>query len=364
MKKNSSQKTKAKRTDGENISKAAHLILPVKNYIAAIIIILLVMAFPPLMYCGVPMKAFFDIKAIEAVGFYITVAVICYTLIIRFLRNHYTVHLETFSEATKKVANGDLGVRLELENETCESSVISRMFSDFNKMVEELSSLESMKDDFIIITAHELKTPLAIIKSYTALLKDPELSAEEREKAIGVICETTDRLSGVIGNILQLNKIENRTIKPPTEEFDICRQLCDCILNFENIWEKKDIEVEVDVEESRTVFACRENLEIIWNNLLSNAFKFTDEGGTVRITESFSDGKITVSVIDSGCGMDEETKKHIFDKFYQSRTPQEKEGNGLGLALVKAVADESGYRLEVESEENRGSIFRVIIPVT
>ena len=167
----------------------------------------------------------------------------------------------------------------------------------------------------------------------------------------------------MISNILKLNRLENQSIVPCADTYDLSRQLCDCILMFENIWEEKDIEMDIDIEE-RTIIRSDESLtELVWNNLLANALKFTKSGGMVSVKQITSEKGISIVVSDSGCGMSEESVKHIFDKFYQGDRSRRQEGSGLGLPLAKRVVELCGGALSVESRPGQGSTFTVTLPV-
>lgn len=157
----------------------------------------------------------------------------------------------------------------------------------------------------------------------------------------------------------QLNKLENQTIYPDVREYDLGEQLCECLLAFEDAWEKKGLEIQTDIQEDVRMTADPELLCHVWNNLFSNAIKFTEPGGVVSLLLMESDDTITVSVSDTGCGISPEVGKHIFEKFYQGDTSHATKGNGLGLALVKRVIEITGGDISVKSEVGRGSTFIV-----
>jgi signal transduction histidine kinase len=160
--------------------------------------------------------------------------------------------------------------------------------------------------------------------------------------------------------INQLNcRLENQQIRPGSAPFDLSARLTECLLGFETVWEEKKIGIEPDIQDEVIVESDRELLSIVWNNLLSNAFKFTEPGGTVSISLKRENDDAVVTVRDSGCGMPPETVRHIFDKFYQGDTSHSVQGNGLGLALVKRIIDIAGGEIRVESTPGEGSTFIV-----
>jgi signal transduction histidine kinase len=204
-----------------------------------------------------------------------------------------------------------------------------------------------------------MKTPLAVMQNYGTLLQTPNLSNEKRLEYAQGINDASRRISEMITNILKLNRLENQQIFPETKKYNLGEQLCECLLNFENVWENKNIEIETDIEEGVLIEADSELLSLVWNNLFSNAFKFTEKGGTVSLLQSSDDEFITVKIKDTGCGFNDDTKKHIFDKFYQGDTSHAEDGNGLGLALVQKIAERNGYLITVESEVSKGTEFIV-----
>ena len=279
------------------------------------------------------------------------------------IKSTYEEPLHKLAEATEQVANGDFSVYVPTTHTSDRLDYLDVMILDFNKMVEELGSVETLKTDFVSNVSHEMKTPIAIIKNYAELLQTGKGTEEERMEYARSIEEAASRLSGLITDILRLNKLEHQRIDPEIETFDLCAQLEECILNYEDMWDEKDLELEVDIEEKTVVDADKNLMELVWNNLLSNAVKFTEPGGKVTVRQTSSDGYAVVEVTDTGCGMSRESIRHIFDKFYQGDTSHSKEGNGLGLALVSRILMLMDGEISAASEEGRGSTFTVRIPV-
>ena len=331
-----------------------------KGYVIAVTIALVLALIPPLIF-EFNFSVLFTKYGLWYIAYYLIMAAVVYRFILYFVKVNYSKHLQKISEATRKVAKGDFSVEIELDESLKDNSYINIMFRDFNLMVAELNSIESLKDDFISNVSHEIKTPLSVINNYTTALKDKDLPEKLRAEYIETVIESTEKLSNLVSNILKLNKIENRKILPEKKEFDLSRQLSDCLLSFEKVWEEKNIDISVELEDRVIVTENFAFLDIIWHNLLSNAFKFTDNGGVVSLTQTSDDEFITVKIKDTGCGIDEETKAHIFDKFYQGDTSHAEEGNGLGLALVQKIAERNNYEISVESEINKGTEFTVKI---
>lgn len=193
------------------------------------------------------------------------------------------------------------------------------------------------------------------------MLQQPGLEENRRIEYAKAVTDGSRRLAEMMTNILKLNRLENQQIYPQTTEYDLGEQLCECLLGFENVWEQSDIQIETDIAEGVTVKADGELLSLVWNNLFSNAFKFTPPGGTVSVSLSATAHHATVKVRDTGCGMSPEVGAHIFEKFYQGDTSHATRGNGLGLALVKRVVDIMRGEIGVESVKGEGSCFTVRI---
>lgn len=287
-----------------------------------------------------------------------------FTLFTRWqIKRLYQRPIESFAESARRVANGDFSVYVPPRHTEDKMDYLDVVFMDFNKMVEELGSIETLKTDFFSNVSHEFKTPLAVIQTYSQMLTQEGITEEQRLDYATAILDSTRRLSALITNLLKLNKLEKQTIQPKPEPYDLCRQLCDSALGFEAAWDKKGIEFVADIEDAVTIVADENLMEVVWNNLLSNAIKFAEPSGTVTLCQTSTSDRVIVSISDTGCGMSEETMKHIFDKFYQGDTSHATEGNGLGLSLTLRILQLSGFSVTADSKIGEGSVFTVTIPM-
>lgn len=308
----------------------------------------------------------------ESLPFGYVIAVLVYWIFVaaaftfitnRQIDKHYQKPMEEFAKATRKVAEGDFSVYIPPRHLPDKHDQLDIIIADFNVMVEELGSIETLKTDFFSNVSHEIKTPLSIIQNYVQALKNEKLTDAQKEDYINTVLESCFRLNDLITNLLKLNKLEKQNLQPVPQPYDLCEQLCECALRFEDLWTKKEIEFVADIEDRATIEADASLLELVWNNLLSNAIKFTDPGGTVTLRQSSTQKEVIVSVSDNGCGMSEETLRHIFDKFYQGDTSHSTEGNGLGLALVLRILQLMDGTIKASSVPGEGSTFTVQIPV-
>jgi len=261
----------------------------------------------------------------------------------------------------KQLMSGNFQARIHTAQIPDRYNHFGEIAESINALAAELSGVETLRTDFISNVSHELKTPLSIINNYAALLQQPELSEEKRLEYAKAITEASKRLVSLISNILKLNKLENQQIYPAAERYNLSEQLCENLLQFEHIWEQKGIDIETKITDNVTICADAELLSLVWNNLLSNAFKFTPNGGTVCVSLQADDTHATVTITDTGCGMTPQVGAHMFEKFYQGDTSHSSQGNGLGLALVKRVVDILHGEIHVESVVGKGSAFTVTI---
>lgn len=302
-----------------------------------------------------------EIRDAAPITFYNIILLTVLFCILDSIRRRRTIvkPVKRIQEGIDRVMKGDFSTRIEHIYGEDSDNEFDAIITGLNKLIEELSGVETLRNDFIANVSHELKTPLAVMQNYGTLLQNPDLTEEQRIEYGKAIQEQTRRLSNLVTNILKLNKLENQQIYPNVKKYDLGEQLCECMLEFEPVWEDKNIEIETDIDENVRIEADKELLELVWNNLLSNALKFTDEGGTVALSLHKDEAFAYVSVKDTGCGMSAETGRNIFKKFYQGDTSRATKGNGLGLALVKRVIDICGGDISVSSRLGEGSMFSV-----
>lgn len=275
----------------------------------------------------------------------------------RFILKRFLEPIKTLGEAMQKVADGDFSTRVETKSTSAE---IQEIFSGFNIMTEELASTEILQTDFVSNVSHEFKTPINAIEGYTTLLQNTDNIDEIENEYIEKILFNAKRLSSLVSNILLLSKIENQSIQTKQVKFRLDEQIRETIVALEQSWTEKNIELNVELEE--TEYYGSEVLTYhIWSNIIGNAVKFSPDCGTVKINLTKEHDNILFIVEDDGPGLSEEAKKHLFDKFYQGDSSHKQEGNGLGLALVKRIVTIIGGEVLAENTEDGGCRFTVIL---
>ncbi len=278
------------------------------------------------------------------------------SLVTTFMSKLFFDPIKRLGEAMEKVADGDLTVHVETRSSSKE---IQEIYSGFNLMTHELNATEVLQTDFVSNVSHEFKTPINAIEGYTMLLQGGELD-EDQQQYVEKILFNTKRLSDLVGNILLLSKIENQTIPTNQTTYRLDEQIRQSIVALEPAWSEKDIEFDVDMESID--YTGNEGLmRHVWDNLISNAIKFDPVCGIVRIRLARQDEKIVFTVEDSGPGISDEAKKHIFDKFYQGDSSHKEEGNGLGLSLVKRIIAIAGGEIFAENISGGGCRFTIIL---
>ena len=292
-------------------------------------------------------------------GFAILNIVIISAVLVRINLKNIFRPIEQINEATKKVALGEYDIELETKRE----DEIGELTNNFNKMTRGLKSTENLQKEFINNVSHEIKTPVSSIEGFAKFLKDKNLTDEERDEYANIIIEEAKRLENLTGKILKLSKLNNQEIITNKQEIEVAEQIRKAISLLEPKWSKKDIKINVSLEEK--IFLGDEDLIFqVWVNIIDNAIKFSNEGENIDIKVYEKDSNINVEIKDHGIGMKEEELEKVYDRFYQIDRSHSKEGSGLGLAIVKRIVELSEGKIEIKSKENKGTTVIVKLPVT
>ncbi len=276
-----------------------------------------------------------------------------------FITKYFLNPVQELRRGMQNVADGDFNVRLESSSKSQE---IQELIVGFNMMVEELRSTEILQSDFVSNVSHEFKTPINAIEGYATLLQNSESTDSTEQEYIDKILFNTRRISSLVSNVLLLSKIENQSLQLHKESYDIAEQIREEIVASEPSWASKDIDFEVDIEDTE-YYGYKGLMHHVFGNIIGNAIKFSPNSGEIKIRLVKNSDTVSISIEDQGPGISEEAKKHIYDKFYQADTSHRGDGNGLGLALVKRILYVSGGEISVENMTDRGCRFTVSLPL-
>ena len=260
-------------------------------------------------------------------------------------------------ECISKLADGDYSIRLSEEKKF----FLTPVSKSFNKLAKELEKNEFVHSDFINNFSHELKTPINSINGLISLLKKGNLPKSKQIEYLNIIEEEIHRLSSITTNILTLSKLENQSILNNKTEINISEQIRICVLLLEKKWTQKNINLSLDFDEFY-VLGNEDMLKQVWINLIDNGIKFADDNGSLNIRINKRTTYVCVEVENSGSTIKEEDIDRIFNKFYQSDTTHTKEGNGIGLSIVKSIINLHEGRIYVESKDNL-TCFSIYLPI-
>src|SRR5581483_8391806 len=236
------------------------------------------------------------------------------------------------------------------------------------KANEELKKLDQLKSDFISTVSHELRTPLTTIKSAVELIISGKTGPVEEDQMtfLTMTSRNIDRLDKMVRDVLDFSKISAGKMELRQEKVDLRELLGQVIGTFRPQAESSSVSLELsEVELLPPVWADRDKIEQVLNNLLNNAFKFTEQKGRIVLSARLQDDSIEVSVADNGIGIPADEQKKIFERFYQvgDSLTRISGGTGLGLSIVKHFIEAHGGTVGVESEPGKGSRFFFTLPI-
>lgn len=295
----------------------------------------------------------------DMVGFVFIVLI--WTLIGILMRPKRQAMIWTIIEPIQKIAKGDFSVKI--RNEEKYDGEIGVLVKSINDMTDELNTMEKMRQEFVSNVSHEIQSPLTSIKGFARALQDDNLSEEKRKHYLTIIETETTRLSKLSQNLLKLTLLESEEYTPEKTTYRLDQQLKQIVLNSEPLWAEKEIELDLDLEKVH-ITADQESMSQVWINLIHNSIKFTSSGGTITIQLKEHEKVVEVRIRDSGIGISEEQKQHIFERFFKADSSRNRAygGSGLGLAIVKKVVDLHQGEIKVESKDGNGTEFIVCIP--
>lgn len=293
-------------------------------------------------------------RSLHAFMFILLVSLVVGTVMATIGGDYLLRPLRRLTQGTKEIANGNFDVRVD-EKGPLE---LVRLATSFNDMAKELSSIETLRSDFVSNISHEYKTPIAAIHGFAKRLMKNNLTDEQRYEYISIIVSESERLSRLSSNVLLLSNLETTSRDTEQVKYSLDEQLRRIVLLFEPQLDKKQLEVEINLDKV-CITAGEEILHHLWINLLGNAIKFSHIGGKIGVTLNVVNDIAVISIFDNGIGMNDEVKKRIFEKFYQGDRSRNTEGNGLGLALAKRILELENGHITVESKLGKGTCFAV-----
>ena len=266
------------------------------------------------------------------------------------------VPVRRLDEATRKVAAGDFTVRIPAPKRMDE---IGSLIESFNTMTRELGSVEMLRSNFVSDISHEFKTPLTAIEGYAKLLEG-DCSPEERREYVGTITDETRRLSVLVANILMINRLDKGNIPSERHPVRIDEQIRHALALCEAGWTGKNLELDLELDE--IYFAGYESLLMqVWANLIDNAVKFSPDGGRISLALHQKGERVVFVICNDGDNIPEESRPHLFEQFYKADPSRGGEGNGLGLSIVKRVAELHGGEASVENLPGSGVRFTIFL---
>ncbi len=262
---------------------------------------------------------------------------------------------EKIFSAIETIVSGNYEIRLgEL------SGTYDKAGRAIEKLAETLKNSEKAKADFIGDFSHELKTPIVSIRGFAKILAKGNLTEEEKREYADVIVAESERLIGLTTDTLLINRLDNDVFTDANVSFSLSETLRKCILFLQEEWERKGLDVEADFEEFFYIGnECL--LSQLFMNLIENAVKYSREGGKVAVRIAEDDKKLTVTITDNGIGMSKETLSRMYDKYFRGDKSRSVPGNGLGLSIVKRIADVTGAEVSAVSAPNKGTEFTVVL---
>ena len=294
----------------------------------------------------------------ETIGLTFLMSAIVGTIIILIAVRGIVKPIKRLSTASKEVAKGNFDIEVKIKT----LDEIGQLTADFNLMTKELKNIDFLRKDFVSNVSHEFKTPITSIKGFAKLIRDGQLSDNQLKEYSEIIVTESDRLSLLSSNLLKLSELDSKMIREQSVLFSLDEQIRKTILILEVQWSKKEIEFDIDLEKI-SINGDEHLLQEVWLNLIQNAIKFSHQNDKMKIRLYKNSDMVIVEITDYGIGISAKDKDRIFERFYKGDKSRSKDGNGLGLVIVKKIIELSNGNIRFESELGKGSTFIVELPL-
>ncbi len=267
--------------------------------------------------------------------------------------------IDKLIEATRKISDGNYHIRLHVSRH----DEIGRLARDFQQMNDNLAQTEEKRQEFVSNVSHEIQSPLSSIQGFSQALREEEMTEEERNRYLSIIENESRRLSQLSRQLLTLSSLDDDAKDAEKTAIQLQEQLKEVVATSEWLWREKGLAVELS-QVPETIYGYPKLLHQVWTNLLTNAIRYSESGGTIKIYGKADKNAVTVTVEDNGIGIRETDIPHLFERFYKAdkaRTRTEK-SSGLGLSIVKKIIELHDGTITVDSTIGEGSRFHVMLP--
>lgn len=277
------------------------------------------------------------------------------------LVSHYIVEpVKKLTSAAKEMAKGNLSFRLKHRRK----DEIGELMDSFNHMASEIQKVDKMREDFVSNVSHEIQSPITSIRGFTRAIRDGVIPVEDQKEHLDIIYQETLRLSKLSDHLLRLASLDSENHPFHPVEYRLDEQLRRIILVTEPLWTKKNLDIELDLLACR-VMVDRDLFEHVWQNLITNAIKYSGDNNRIVVQMENTGLAVLVHIMDTGRGIPKEDLPYVFDRFYMVDKARSRSGggNGLGLSIVKKIIELHSCKIDVKSEEWKGTCFTVSIPL-
>lgn len=266
--------------------------------------------------------------------------------------------VDQVGKIARRIAKGDFSVRLSKRYD----DEIGELCDVINSMAEELQENEKMKNDFISSVSHELRTPLTAIKGWAMTLNDGYVDQETLHKGMGVIIKESDRLSGMVEELLDFSRLQSGPLKLSTAKMDLVAELSDAVLMFEERARRENIALLYDEPmDIIPIVGDANRLRQVFVNIIDNALKYSDAGGTVTVSVHPHEADVQIVISDTGIGIAAEDLPKVKSKFYKANSTRR--GSGIGLAVADEIVSLHGGSLDLQSLEGVGTTVSIHLPL-